>query len=146
MGMYTELHFNSALKEGVPVEVVDVLKFMLGEREHEPALPQHELFQTDRWAIMLCCDSYYFDAKTHSILYFDDIADNYYLCIRANVKNYDKEIAKFVDWITPYLDKDGGDFLGFCRYEEDEIPTLIFHPNLLVKPVVEFNKFGEVVA
>lgn len=75
---------------------------------------------------MLRCDSYYFDADTHSTLRFDDISDSYYLCIRTNLKNYGQEIRHFVDWIMPYLDKFEGEFLGFSRYEETEEPTLIY--------------------
>ena len=128
MGMYTELHFNAELRRDTPPEVLEVLRFMLGEVEAQPQLPDHALFSAPRWRMVFRCDSYYFDADTHSTLRFDDISCSHYLCIRANLKNYDDEIDKFVDWITPYLDKREGDFLGFKRYEEDEDPTLIHHP------------------
>jgi len=75
---------------------------------------------------MLHCDSYYFDADTHSTLRYDDIIGSYFLCIRSNFKNYDDEIQSFIDWIRPYINKSEGDFLGFWRYEEDEEPTLIY--------------------
>lgn len=126
MGMYTELHFNSELRGNVPDGIVAVLKYMLGDIKEEPSLPDHELFATKRWRVMLRMDSYYFDADTHSTLRYDDISNNYYLCVRSNLKNYDQEIEKFVDWIIPYLDKYDGDFLGFRRYEETEDPTLIY--------------------
>lgn len=125
MGMYTEFHFNSALREDVPVEVLEVLKYMLGEREDKPATPADPLFNTERWRYMLQSDSYYFDADTHSTLRHD-WQGSWYLCIRCNLKNYCSEIEKFVAWIRPYLDKHKGDFLGFYRYEEDEHPTLIY--------------------
>ncbi len=128
MGMYTEIHFNSELSKEIPDDVLAILKYMLGEIDFDdaPTLPDHELFSTSRWTIMLRMDSYYFDADTHSTLRYDDIAHNYYLCIRSNLKNYDGEIEKFVSWIMPYLDKYNGDFLGFSRYEETEEPTLIY--------------------
>lgn len=129
MGMYTEIHFNAELKKDVPVEIVSVLRYMLGEVEPRPPLPAHPFFETDRWHVLFRMDSYYFDADTHSTMRLDKISGAYYLCVRANLKNYDQEIDKFVDWITPYLDKHDGDFLGFKRYEEDEWPTLIHHPN-----------------
>lgn len=128
MGMYTEIHFNSELKQDVPQSVVDVLHYMLGEIKEEPTLPDHPLFQCDRWRSLFRMDSYYFDADTHSTMRKDKIADAHYLCVRANLKNYDDEIDRFVDWITPHLNKNEGDFLGFKRYEEDEVPTLIYHP------------------
>ena len=127
MGMYTELHFNSELKQDTPESVIKILEFMLGNGEEPAELPNHELFDTTRWRGMLKGDSYYFDADTHSTLRFDDISKSYYLCVRCNVKNYDDEIEKFIDWVMPNLDKYDGDFLGFSRYEETEEPTLIYY-------------------
>lgn len=131
MGMYTEFHFNSRLKKDTPKEVIQVLRCMLdADKDGETELskiPDHELFKTDRWACMLRMASYYFDADTHSTLRFDTIADQYFLCVRCNLKNYDSEIEKFIDWIKPYLDKYEGNFLGFYRYEETETPTLIYY-------------------
>lgn len=126
MGMYAELHFNSELKKNIPQNVLETLQYMI-DHENEPKdLPEHELFKCDRWTMLFTCDSYYFDADTHSTLRFDEISNAYYLCIRANLKNYDSEIEKFIDWIMPYLEKFEGDFLGFYRYEENEQPTLIY--------------------
>lgn len=130
MGMYTELHFNSALHKDVPVGVFDILGVMLGERELDSiptSLPEHPLFTTERWHWMLQSDSYYFDADTHSTLRHD-WQGTWCLNIRCNVKNYDSEIEYFIDWISPYLSeyKMKGDFLGFYRYEENEQPTIIY--------------------
>lgn len=131
MGMYTELHFNSAIIEDTPENVLSVLRYMLSTSEEEAAkivfeTPDHQLFRDGRWRRMLICDSYYFDADTHSTLRLDDIG-GYYLCIRCNLKNYAGEIEDFCDWIAPYLDKSDGEFIGFSRYESDEWPTLLFY-------------------
>jgi hypothetical protein len=129
MGMYTEFHFNAELKQNVPLEVIAVLRFMLSnDKEYAGKLPDSPLFQTDRWRWMLQMNSYYFPADTHSTLRYDNIGRNYHLCIRCNLKNYDNEINKFVDWITPYLDvaSDQDEFVGFQRYEERREPSLIF--------------------
>ena len=75
MGMYTELHFNAELRKDVPQEVLNVLSYMLDSDKDRPALPDHPLFRTQRWLFMLTCDSYYFDADTHSTLRFDEIFD-----------------------------------------------------------------------
>lgn len=128
MGMYTALHYAAELKSDVQQEVIDVLNYMLaGDKPQQPSLPDHPLFTTARWEWMLLCDSYYFDADTHSTLRYDDIANSYYLTIQCNLKNYDDEIEKFCDWIKPYIDKEPGDFLGYSRYEEAETPTLIYY-------------------
>lgn len=126
MGMYTELHYNTELKGDTPDEVIAILKYMVGDSEDEPPLIGHDLFKTDRWGFMLRCDSYYFDADTHTTLRYDDISKGYYLCVRCNLKNYDDEIALFVDWIRPYINKYEGEFLGFSRYEESETPELLY--------------------
>lgn len=129
MGMYTAIHFNSKLNVTKDSDTAKMLKYMLGERKTRPRLPDHPLFKTDRWQIMLRCDSYYFDEDTHSTLRWDEISEAYYLCIRSNLKNYDDEIEKFIDWIMPHCGKykEDGDFLGFYRYEEDETPTPIYY-------------------
>lgn len=123
MGMYTEFHFNSEIKDD-PV-VLSVLGYMLDNTKPKPTLPDHSLFECGRWPYMLNNDSYYFDADTHSTLRYDDCGC-WYLCIRCNLKNYNKEIQLFIDWIMPYLERYEGEFLGFYRYEETEEPTLLY--------------------
>lgn len=130
MGMYTEFHFNVELISNVSSEVLEILKFMISNEEKKDSsllnLPNHVLFNTNRWKWMLLCDSYYFNADTHSTLRKENLGkDYYYLCIKCNLKNYDNEIDKFVDWIDPYVNKELGDFLGFSRYEESEDPKII---------------------
>ena len=127
MGMYTEVHYNVELKKDTPKEVIEILKYMVGDSLTMPDLwtGTDPLFLTDRWAIMLRCDSYYFSADTHSTLRYDDIGDCYYLCVRSNLKNYDQEIEKFVVWLDPHVEAFSGDFLGFRRYEESEDPIII---------------------
>lgn len=129
MGMYTELHFNVELKRDVPDEALALLQYMVNpaakKADVPPLLPDHPLFKTARWDYMLGCDSYYFPADTHSTLRLDDIAKAWYLCIRCNLKNYDGEIGKFLDWVLPYADA-GTECLGYYRYEENDDPTLIY--------------------
>ena len=129
MGMYTQLHLGAQLKKDTPQPVIDVLSFMFGEREtHPEPLPDHALFRTPRWSLMLRCDSYYFDYKTTHHFEKDDIAGQFWLNVTTNLKNYESEIEAFMDWITPYLDAMPGDFLGYSRYEEEQQPTLLFMP------------------
>lgn len=129
MGMYTEFHFNSELKRDTPEHILATLRVMLSDEWPKPDAERP--FDAERCWTMLRCDSYYFSADTHSTLRHDDISNSHFLCIRCNLKNYDNEIEKFIEWITPWLDKFDGDFLGFARYEEVEWPTLIHHPNIL---------------
>ena len=125
--MYTALHFNAELKDDVPWEVVRTLQAMTkGQRTSGP-LPEHELFQTDRWQFMLVCDSYSFVAETHSVLMEDPIV-GYQLSVTCSFKNYHNEVALFLDWIMPHVNALPGDWLGYHMYEEDERPTLIYYP------------------
>lgn len=130
MGMYTELVMAVELKKDTPNAVIEVLKYMVGDIEDEPSMPKHELFEADRWRFMLRCDSYYFDGVTNSILKSDWVSNSYYLTVRSNLKNYNSEIEKFIDWITPYVNLSYSDsnrmFVGYSRYEESDEPTLIY--------------------
>lgn len=124
MGMYTELNIGVSLRSDTPENIINVLRYMLGDPD-KPELPDHPLFSTDRWTFMLRCDSYYFDGRTDSSMVRDDIDDEYKLNVRCNLKNYSNEIDLFLDFIQPYLETEG--FLGYKRYEEDDDPTLIYN-------------------
>ena len=127
MGMYTELNIGVNLREDTPQNVIDILTHMLNDYhcEETPELPKHPLFETGRWRFMLCSDSYYFDGHTDSSMLQDRISKEYELNVRTNLKNYDGEIEKFMDFICPYLKTYG--FLGYTRYEEADDPRLIYN-------------------
>jgi hypothetical protein len=137
MGMYTELSCAFELKKETPEQVIEVLRFMVRTKTEMPRpLPDHSFFGTSRWQMMLGSDSYYFKGQAHSTVLFDDAAVAWFVTIRCNFKNYEHEIERFIDWITPHIDAMDGAFLGYCRYEETEVPTLIYHPNRFFKPDV----------
>ena len=126
MGMYTEL--NIEIEVVNDKKVINILKYMLGDIEDKPKLFDHELFTSERWEWMLRSDSYYFDGQTDSKLFTDNLSkgnQRYYLNVRCNLKNYDKEIQKFLDWLYPYMETYG--FIGYSRYEECYEPTLIYN-------------------
>lgn len=125
MGMYTEIYVKIALKEDAPGEVVDALKYMIGILEDVPAtLPDHELFSTARWDFMLRCSSYYHVPKTVKDMWYDDIANQWFIVSRSDFKNYNGEAEKFFDWISPYVYAYTKTFIGYTLYEEDVEPTL----------------------
>ena len=49
-----------------------------------------------------------------------------YVFSRSDLKNYGGEIAKFLDWVDPYVDELPGKCIGWTWYEEEDQPTLIF--------------------
>lgn len=130
MGMYTEFNIGIKLVENVPEHVINILKYMddqCATIHTYSGRPEdlHRFFGTDRWRYLFCSDSFYFDGDTHTTFQKDDIDKQYHLTVRSNLKNYDKEIELFLDWIQPYIDTYG--FLGYWRYEEYDMPTLIFN-------------------
>ena len=145
MGMYTALSLGVELEQGVDDNVVDILNFMVNGSTDEqmppglyhvtaaqqhapPPVPDHAFFRCDRWTMLLRCNSYYFDWQTNWELFCDELYGpdklKYYLTGVSNLKNYDGEIRKFMEWLNPYIDTHG--YLGWTMYEEDQLPTLIY--------------------
>ena len=130
MGMYTEIYVKAVLKEDVDDNVINILKYMLGIDDVELedfTIPSHSLFKTDRWDSMLRSGSYYHVPYTVKLFEYNDISESYYLVVRSDFKNYQDEIGKFFDWITPYLKKYGDKtFIGYSLYEGDDEPKLYY--------------------
>ena len=125
MGMYTEINVCFDLLKDTPKDIVEILHCLIEGTDTPSILPEHKFFKCDRWGMVACCDSYYFDGSTNSKMVFDDISKTWKINIRANLKNYDSEIEEFLDWLEPYIGTDG--FIGYMRYEEWEDPTLIYN-------------------
>lgn len=130
MGMYTEFVFAIELKKETPKDVINVLKYMTEEELTEDikieSLPKHSFFDTRRWEGLFISDSDCFDGITNTILKFDPLTESYCLTVRSNLKNYDNEIDKFIDWIKPYVEGSWYKFLGYKRNEENKEPKLIY--------------------
>lgn len=121
MGMYTEIYVRARLIADAPPAVIKLLQYMTGESDAGPSKPEHALFATPGWDIMLRCSSYYHVPKSITRLWYDDISRSWYLCGRADLKNYDNEIGLFFDWVAKFCD-DG--YLGHSLYEEFDAPIL----------------------
>jgi len=129
MGMYTEIYVKIEFKTNLPVEVVTALKWLNGEFgiDDEVTLPEHPFFKLPRACMVLSCSSYYHQPRATCNLWFDDIHGGYYLCARADLKNYDGEIEAFFDWVKPYCASSADrTFIGYHLYEEDNEPTLVY--------------------
>lgn len=137
MGYYTEFVFASKLKKSIPKTVIDILEYMVNmDFESEiPELPEHNFFQCERWHVLFVSNSYYFSGITNSIFKYDDIPKTYFLTVRSNLKNYDNEIRKFLNWIEPYIYDGKDSFLGYWRGEESEKPHLIYSDDMIIKKV-----------
>ena len=145
MGTYTELNCAFSLYKDTPQHIVDTLRYMTGQAETAPVtLPPHPLFGDTRWDGMLSCFSSYFGGDPHSTVRQDEINGKYHITIRCNFKDYDGEIEKFIDWITPHIHALPGDFIGYTQSDLTQIPTLLYYPRRSFTPQVPEEILGEV--
>jgi hypothetical protein len=136
MGMYTEFVLVAKVRGDAPAEVIEMLKVMCtgGANEVDLSNLNHPFFSLGRAPWMLQCSSYYHTPASVSQFEHNDIGKFWTLIVRCDLKNYEDEIDQFVDWVTPYLDVYENDHLGWKKYEEDTVPTLLFHPNKWLTP------------
>lgn len=129
MGMYTIFHLDVRLRDDLPDNIFHLLDTMVSGSPYPYALPKHPLFETTRWDYMLCSNNAYASC-VHQLERHEFFGLR--LCVQSSFKNYDNEIAKFLDWFAPYADPDMNDntFVGYKRYEEDRYPDPIMYTKL----------------
>lgn len=98
---------------------------MLEESTDVP-VSNHPLFNTESWRVMLIKEISYFPGGSFHLLSYNDTL-GYDLTVRSSLKNYDKEIELFLDFVNPYIETEG--FIGYIMHEECDWPTLIYHVN-----------------
>jgi len=128
--MYTELIFGARLKETTPKEVIDTIKYMIGDLEEKP---ENLAFKTTSNRNVLRGCSYYFGVQNSvTKFYYDDIAKSWTLSSRANIKNYENEIEQFLRWIKPFIEQGSGtrDMYAITIYEEDFVPNIYYLKNV----------------
>lgn len=130
MGMYTELDLKIAIEDN-PI-VVNILKDMAtdGSLSIKGRL-DHPFFKTDRCDAVGWGGSYYFDGQPHIQFRYDKIAKCWFLTTCFNLKNYDQEIEKFLDWLCPYILTEG--YIGTYWYEEAPEPMNIYKVDEKIK-------------
>jgi hypothetical protein len=138
MGMYTELVFGASLD--IPKKEFNILSFLIdpSNKEYPESWPQiwQELSRM-RW-VLVGQSSYYFGARWQPPFLHINKNDyeqsktpgnvSCFLSIRSNIKNYDGEIEKFLDWIKPFIEKGSGnwDMYATVIYEDTEEPTIYY--------------------
>ena len=133
MGMYTELVLAIELKPEPPPEVLRILQMLVGSRARdgfgrfaqERLFPNHPFFSCGHWRLVLQGSSAYFPGQESRNLLYEPEWQLWTLTSRSSLKNYDKEIEKFWNWLSPFVETEG--FCGYYRYEEDREPTLLYH-------------------
>lgn len=128
MGMYTELIFGATLKENTPTYVTRALDNIINDKTNVD-LPDEVKQFSDEYSLskLIWCSSYYFGAHSNKpSCVFDKIANRWSISFRANCKNYQNEIEKFIEFITPYVEYGSGptNIFAIVQYEEDDYPTL----------------------
>ena len=108
MGMYTDYALKFSIKrESHDFDLImSVMDHMMRSSEVSIQTPDHPLFETLRW-----------DMMARSGRSFKIEADNIRgvgFVLIGDFKNYDDEIGKFIDWITPYL---CDNLTGYSHYE-----------------------------
>ena len=119
MGMYTEIFVNIDLKGDTPDSVIETLKAMC-EREHDSPYLRDK---PSRWSYLFTNGSAYTPSTACGMLDQCKYSQCYSLLGKGDIKNYEGEIEEFFDFIRPWSDDH---FMGYWRYEEDELPTLVF--------------------
>lgn len=128
MGMYTELIFGATLKEKTPTYVTDALNCIINDSVTTNLSDEAKHF-IDEYSLskLIWCSSYYFGAHDNKpSCVFDKIAGRWCISFRANCKNYQNEIEKFIEFIKPYVEYGSGptNIFAIVQYEEDNYPTL----------------------
>lgn len=131
MGMYTELIVGCTLKKNLPKVCVNALTLISNRKEINENDKETEEFIKEYDLYNICwSESAYFGAPSHCIFrrLEDNCEDYYSLSIRANLKSYNGEIEKFLEYIRPYVYWGSGthELYAMTIYEEDKEPTLWF--------------------
>lgn len=118
MGMYTELLFRAETVSDCPDDVISVLMFLFGGQPRPHKTPEHEFFATARWMVI--------GRGLESMSSMVSLGDGTFMVYSiSDLKNYDDEIDKFIDWVSPYVVPSTGECLGWTWYEQDDMPRLI---------------------
>ena len=125
MGMYTEIFVNVDLKPETPADVIAVLQAMCGG-DDKSALDG----KPERWNQLFSDGSHYTPRTSCAELKYCEIAGAWSLLGKGDIKNYEGEIEAFFGWIMPWVDGFPGEFIGYKRYEESNVPELVLLANV----------------
>ena len=128
MGAYTELIFGASIKKDAPKEVINTLHYLVnGKKIYEEVEIKKSV--TDGRNVLNGGGSYYFGVCNGvAKMWFDDIRSEWIISSRTNIKNYESEIEKFLEWIKPFIESGSGDreMYAITIYEEQSEPTVYY--------------------
>lgn len=125
MGMYTELIFGATLKN-IPTDLERALDCVINDNQDitEAAQDLIDIYSLNR---IFLGSSYYFGAHRNTPTFeYDEIGNQWVLSTRANCKNYQEEIEKFLEYIEQYVEYGSGpnEIYAYVQYEESDFPTI----------------------
>ena len=132
MGHYTEFYIRATLRKDTPRIVVAALQSMVGDLKPEQVDWSKtgldaDTFQIGARGTAMLCFHCSIDPQGKSIFSRKSADDVWGLEARTEIKNYDDEIGKFLDWVRPYLCQQSGEFIGWSLLEDrKESPVLYF--------------------
>jgi len=130
MGMYTELILGCALSRDLPDVCEQALDKVINnvEPDEEDAEEVKKFIQDYSLEYLFHCGSYYFGVNWSPPMFrFDEFGKDWRISTRANLKNYDNEIEKFLKYLRPYVKQGSGyshEIFAYVQYEESPLPTL----------------------
>ena len=120
MGTYTEIYVNVDLIPCTPDEVLDKLRLIC--YDDNPS----------EWSHLFRSNSYYTPNTSCRMLTFDSICGLYSLLAKGDVRDTRlSDFEAFIAWLTPWIDAKQGEFIGYSRSEESEVPTWILKSNAI---------------
>lgn len=126
MGNRTELIFGASLKKETPNHVIDTLKYLMYEVDEKPSeFP----FTKGNYRMVLRSSSYSFGVnETVGEMWLSSTWKQWHISTRSNMKNYQKEIETFLEWIKPYIAMGSGDrqMYAIVIEESAETPTIFY--------------------
>lgn len=116
------------LRSDTPEEVIQALKYMTSREKEDEKLefepPDHPLFQTSLWEIMLWRYDGSFAGFPHSEMQIHEGGEDKFIdvIIRTYISLGYDQVDLFIEWIKPYIcgAGDGEHFIGYFRNEDDE--------------------------
>jgi len=127
MGMYTELVLGCSIKNNP--EIITAIHWLLDNSKNKTNCPSI-LPQGGRidWMFNSSGSCYFGGPSGIHHFKYDTISDCYRFSARFNIKNYDEEIQKFLEWLRPFIDQGSGSrgWYAAVTYEEADEPTLFY--------------------
>lgn len=126
MGFYTDLDLDVVL-HNMPENVMLCLNAML-ECDEDFKAEGHSLFSTGRWLWMFGCSSIRTidrrDVRDATLTHVSD--GQYKLHVRSCFKNYDDEINKLLDFLSPYAHDSNSDMVGRTLNEDYHSGVILY--------------------